>query len=453
MQRPATYRSRVSVLSSQVLATNPLAAATGANLASPGDQRILSGIRVLELATVVAAPSACAILADFGAEVLKVENPEEPDYVRAWRLNDDPAKTAQADRLPQQVGTGFTQFNRGKQAIALNYQKASGLRILKQLLAEVDVLVTNVRIKGLKKLGLDYASLAHEFPKLIYAHLSAWGLQGPRRDDPGYDVGAFYAYTGLMELTRSSEEAPLPRYPAAFGDLLTGTQLVAGIALALFHRQATGEGQLVDASLLRTGTWAMSHPITAHAAGNKFAAGARPTIRGSTVIGERRTMITDASFRCKDGRWIMLLGVESRRHWTKTIHALGLSGQLEPDWAKARHMTDWRAATSLVDEMVAQKTYDEWHEIFMAADVWHTPIHRYEDLMTDTHANEVGCFTEVPGVAHKLVKNPIFLSSQKGKDMPTAGAPGFGEHTTPVLLKLGYSSEDIRKLTAEGVVK
>ena len=251
-------------------------------------QRLLAGVRVLELATVVAAPSACAILADLGADVLKIENAAAPDYVRAFSKRDDPAHTADPEHLAQEdgfIGSGFTQFNRGKRALALDYSKPEGLAILKQLLGESDVLVTNVRLKGLERSGLDYQSLKEEFPSLIFAHLSAWGLEGPRQDDPGYDVGAFFAYTGMMELSRSSEEAPLPRFAPAFGDLLTGGQLVAGVALALLHRQNTGEGQLVDVSLLRAGVWAMSHVLTAHAANNPFAAGERPGIRGSTEMG------------------------------------------------------------------------------------------------------------------------------------------------------------------------
>lgn len=442
---------RVATVSRHVL--EPGLTSSPVDEGSSDRTRILAGLRVLELATVVAAPSACAILADLGADVLKIENPNEPDYVRAWRLRDDPEQTAQPSRLAEQVGSGFTQFNRGKRAIAVNVQTPEGLRVLKQLLADTDVFVTNVRLKGLKKVGLDYHALCAEFPRLIFAHLSAWGLQGPRRDDPGYDVGAFYAYSGLMELSRSSETAPLPRFPAAFGDLLTGTQLVAGISLALLQRQATGKGQLVDVSLVRSGIWSMSHLLSAHAGGNKFAAGPRPAIRGTTVLGERLTMITDGTYRCKDGRWIMLLGIESRRHWTKTIHALGVSDRLEPDWEKARRGTDWRAATELVDGVMAEKTFEEWHEIFESHDVWHTPVNRYEDLMADPHANELGVFTEVPGLSHRLVRSPIVLSSQAGIDVPTAAAPGFGQHTSPVLAELGYTPEQVDRMRKDGIVK
>lgn len=416
------------------------------------EARLLHGLKVIDLSTVVAGPSACAILSDLGADVLKVENPSAPDFVRQWARRDDPKKTADPSKLDRGVGSGFSQFNRGKRAIALNYQKPAGLRILKQLLADADVLITNVRNQALTKMGLDYSTVAKEFPRLIYGHLSAWGLQGPRQNDPGYDVGAFYAYTGLMDICRSSDEAPLPRYPGPFGDTLTGTQLVAGVALALLHRNATGRGQLVDVALLRAGIWSMSHPVTAHAAGNPYAAGLNPAVRTTTVVGERSTMITDATFRCKDGRWIMLLGVESGRHWAKTVKALDVGDRISSDWEVARK-GNWKAVTSMVDGVMATKTYDEWSRLFTVADVWHTPVNRYEDLFQDEQANAVGAFTHVPGLSHRLVKNPIQLSSQAGKDDPLRGAPAFGEHTESVLKDLGYHGEEIANLKGAGVVK
>ena len=144
-------------------------------------------------------------------------------------------------------------FNRGKQGMTLNYGTAEGLKIMKQLLSTADVFITNVRNKSLIKAGLDYESLKGEFPTLVYGHLSAWGLDGPQKDDPGYDFGAFWGYTGVMEIARSSDDSPMPRFPGAIGDNTTSMQMVAGVALALFHRQNTGQGQLVDAALVRSG--------------------------------------------------------------------------------------------------------------------------------------------------------------------------------------------------------
>lgn len=151
----------------------------------------------------------------------------------------------------------------------------------------------------------------------------------------------------------------------------------------------------------------------------------------------------------------MLLGIESGRHWAKTIAALGLTdgGDFKSDWHVARAGTDWRNATTRVDEKIAERSYDEWHQIFTAQDVWHTPINKYEDMMDDEHANAAGTFAEVPGLKHRLMKSPITLSSQAGKDGPTGRAPAFGEHTTEVLQNLGFSREQISALREKNIVK
>eukprot|EP00416_Gambierdiscus_australes_P004123 CAMPEP_0171144064 /NCGR_PEP_ID=MMETSP0766_2-20121228/145302_1 /TAXON_ID=439317 /ORGANISM="Gambierdiscus australes, Strain CAWD 149" /LENGTH=454 /DNA_ID=CAMNT_0011607909 /DNA_START=6 /DNA_END=1370 /DNA_ORIENTATION=+ len=412
--------------------------------ASP--RRLLEGYKVVELATVVAAPGSCAVLADLGADVLKIENPADPDTTRGWIKGDDPNKTADPIK---KTGSHFTQLNRGKRAMALNYHSPEGLRILKQLMAGADVFVTNVRNQSLKKLGLDYESVSKELPQLVYAHLSAWGRAGPRKDDPGYDAGAFWAYSGLMELHRSDDDASMPRFPWSFGDNTTSMQLVAGIALALLHRNQTGEGQLVDAALMRSGIWVLSHPIAVNAGGFRDANGQQHHgIRSTTKLGERRGTITFSPFRCKDDRWVQMLGMETGRHWEKTMKALGIEGQI-----KLSSKTDWREAMAIADKAFATKTYAEWHEIFKAADVWHCPINQYEDLLDDEQANAAGAFAEVPGLQHKLVKAPFQLSSQAGKDNPQGPAPSFGEHTSAVLASLGYTPEDEERLRLQKVVK
>ena len=145
-------------------------------------KKVLSGVKVVELATVVAGPTAAAMLADMGAEVIKVENPDRPDEARSYGRRETP------DSEPSMEGV-FQQYNRGKRGVALNIQSDQGRSLLKRLLAEADVFVTNVRLQSLQKLGLDYDSLKDEFPSLVYGQLSAWGLQGEMVKDPGYDFG------------------------------------------------------------------------------------------------------------------------------------------------------------------------------------------------------------------------------------------------------------------------
>jgi len=153
-------------------------------------------------------------------------------------------------------------------------------------------------------------------------------------------------------------------------------------------------------------------------------------------------------YQCKDDRWVQLLGLEVHKHWDKTMAALGIPGKI-----KLSAETDFKAAREEATAIIKQKTYAEWHEIFDAADVWHSPVNRFEDLPDDVQANAIGSFQTAPGVRHKLVGNPVKLSSQAGKDGPQGPAPAFGEHTGVVLADLGYSPEETDRLKRERIVR
>jgi hypothetical protein len=215
--------------------------------------QLLAGIRVVELSTMAAAPAAAAVLADLGAEVIKIESP-----------SGDPWRTTGVKYRPGvEYGVMFEHDNRGKQSVVLDLKQGAGMKAFKQLLGGADVLLTNVRKRGLLGLGLDYESVAAEFPQLIYCHLSAWGRSGPKENNPGYDTGAYASASGIMEFFRPSDTAKLSRWPVGLGDHSTAMNLVGGIALALFHRTRTGVGQLVDVSLLRSGIWANALSLVA----------------------------------------------------------------------------------------------------------------------------------------------------------------------------------------------
>lgn len=213
---------------------------------------MLSGVRVVELATVLAAPSATASLADYGAEVIKIESPQGDMWRReAMRLTPN-----------EPHGPMFDNANRGKKSVVLDLKRPEQMRSLLALLDTADVFVTNVTRPALQRLGLDYEQLASDYPRLIYAHLTAWGRDGPQATKPGYDVGAWWAATGIMDFVRSDENAPPPRYLAGMGDLTTASQLVAGIAVALLHQHKTGQGQLVDCCLLRSAMYVQGCALT-----------------------------------------------------------------------------------------------------------------------------------------------------------------------------------------------
>eukprot|EP00444_Apocalathium_aciculiferum_P020890 CAMPEP_0183476576 /NCGR_PEP_ID=MMETSP0370-20130417/166668_1 /TAXON_ID=268820 /ORGANISM="Peridinium aciculiferum, Strain PAER-2" /LENGTH=380 /DNA_ID=CAMNT_0025669429 /DNA_START=21 /DNA_END=1163 /DNA_ORIENTATION=- len=378
---------------------------------------------------------------------------------RGWGGGDDPTKTASPSlhrALKERKGGGgsaYVQTNRGKRSLLVDFSKPEGIAVLKRLLSTADVFVTNVRPKGLQKAGLDYESLAAEFPRLIYAHFTAFGRSGPKVNDPGYDYGAWWAHTGIMDLARSSDEAPMPRFPAGIGDNSTAVQLAGYIGLALFHRERTGQGQLVDAALFRSGIAAMAHPLSQLAGGNPWARSqGNMHIRSSTEVGERKTQVTNAVFRCKDGTYVQLLGETLRLHVQKTVEALGttqlaLFGSEQPKFKEV----DWRKATEVVDTIIASKTFDEWLPIFQKHDVWYVRVQRFEDMFDDEQAIATGLYAQVPGLRHPIIRSPVFLSTDNAE--PRTSAPDFGEHTTQVMEELGYSPEALERLRREGVVK
>mmetsp|Transcript_51693 Transcript_51693/g.117116 ORF Transcript_51693/g.117116 Transcript_51693/m.117116 type:complete len:451 (-) Transcript_51693:90-1442(-) len=438
------------------LAQHLLAAPVASEASTP--RGVLEGIRVIELATVVAAPTACAYLCDMGASVIKIEAPDAPDMTRGWGGGDDPELTAQPELFAELQakkgkgggGSAFVQINRGKRSLLLDIRKPAGTQVLKRLLATADVFVSNVRVQSLKKLGLDYESLAPEFPRLIYAHLSAFGTSGPKANDPGYDYASYWAHTGFMDLVRSSEVADMPRFPGAIGDNSTAVHLAGYIGLALFHRERTGKGQLVEAALMRSGIAALAQPLSQYAGGNGWGRSQGPLgVRETTQLGVRNTRLTAACYKCKCGTWMHLAGEDFGKHFKKTLETLGLT--VKDVFGEERPKeVPWDHATRVVDGVMATKTYDEWHRIFEEKDVWHQKIQKFEVMFEDEQAKSSGIFVSAPGVRHPLIGSPVLLSAHKAE--PRTGAPAFGEHTGAVLTELGLSPQEVEKLKADKVI-
>eukprot|EP01062_Namystynia_karyoxenos_P064983 TRINITY_DN5819_c0_g2_i1.p1 TRINITY_DN5819_c0_g2~~TRINITY_DN5819_c0_g2_i1.p1 ORF type:complete len:448 (+),score=135.61 TRINITY_DN5819_c0_g2_i1:191-1345(+) len=380
---------------------------------------MLNGVRIVELATVIAAPSATAVLADYGADVIKVEEPAG-DYFR---------KEAIVLTRDKPHGPLFENVNRGKRSVVLDLKKEADKETMKRLLATADVFVTNVRPAALERLGFDYETLHRLYPRLVYAHLHAWGMEGPNKDMPGYDAGAFFAATGMQDLLRPNDEADPPRYPGGFGDLATSMQLVAGIGLALFHRERTGLGQLVDACLYRCGIWMLGCPLTVVQV-PKLGKLTPRTTRGRRTEGGFNPIFN--TFRTKDGRWLQMLGLEVSRHLDKTLRVLGLAEQCkqDPRFNSIKACLKNKAAlVALLDKKFAERTLAEWVPILDKGDVWYTVTKRYEDIPADPQAQT--SFVKVPGVDFPLVAAPVRFSCAPHR--PQCGAPALGAHTKEVL--------------------
>ena len=255
---------------------------------------VMSGIRVLEIADTVAGPMVGRVFADLGAEVFKVEPPKGD----MWR---NFIKTIQpASRRHSVV---FDPVNTGKASIVIDYSTTEGIALIKQLLRDCDILVTNVRLDSLRKAGLHYEQIHREFPQLIYASLTAWGSHGPDYMNPGYDIGAFYAASGMSGLT-CPLQGNYSSFTTSFGDATTSTALSTAAIVALAHRERTGRGQLVSTSLLKMGIWCMSSELIAEANRNSASSTDGAPDYGATA---KVSPLFDA-YTSKDGVMMQLCG-------------------------------------------------------------------------------------------------------------------------------------------------
>ncbi len=393
----------------------------------------MHGVRVVEVAAWIAAPAAAGILADWGAEVVKIEP-----------MGGDPFRgivTLGADG----INPAFELDNRGKRGVALDVSAPDGKAVLFDLLARADVFITNLRPSTLEEWGIDPASVLERFPALVYANVTGYGHDSPHRDRPSYDIGGYWARSGNAA-AHTVEGQPPPTLRGAFGDHLTATSLAGGIAAALFERSHTGRGRHVTTSLVRNGVYSIGQDANVMVrAGITFPMGA-PRTRASNPMMN--------SYRSGDGRWFWLLGLQPDRHWAKVLTAIERSDLLDdPRFATlADRRTHAADLVAELDAVFATRTLDEWTAVFDAHDVWFEPVLSVAEAVDDDVVRAAGAVIEVPGPHGPMpaIATPVdFVESPIAPHRPP---PGLGEHTDDVLLELGYDWDRIIELKAAGVV-
>ena len=382
--------------------------------------RPLEGFSVVELGMWVAAPAAATMLADWGADVIKVEAPTgDPNRYTLRHVGQD------IDSAPP-----FETDNRGKRGIVLDLRSEGGKQILERLLERADVFVTNLRPGALERLGLDPEELRERHPRLVVGTLTGYGWAGAERDRAGYDVSAFWARPGIAAMLKPAGEPP-PGIRPGLGDRTAAANLVAGVLAALLRRERTGEGGVVDVSLLRSGTYANGNDLALQ---NFF--GRRGRTRPRT---EHESPLYNC-YRAADDRWFWLVGLEGGRHWPGVVKALGredLSDDERFATGKARrgHV---RELIAVFDEEFAKRPLEEWAARFDAEGVWWAPVQTLAEVSADPQAEAVGAFVEQPGMVDapplRTVATPV--SFWGVDDKPRAGAPMLGEHTDDVLREL-----------------
>lgn len=400
----------------------------------------MEGVRVLEVATWTYVPVAGAVLAEWGADVIKIEHPETGDPQRGLVTSGI-------------VPTGGSEFNfmmeipnRGKRSVGLDLKNERGYGILLDLVKTADVFVTSFRPQARRKLRIDVDDLRAVNPNLIYVRGSGQGQRGPDAEKGGYDSCTYWARGGSADIISDPDDYPLTQPGPAYGDVTGGLTIAGGISAALFHRARTGEALIVDNSLLATGMWATGF-----------------TVLMAGLFGFERIPRGDRSktpnplvgtYRTKDRRYISMVMLESDRYWADLVTKVGRP-ELADDprfvdsAARAAHTPE---CVAVLDEIFATRTLAEWKsDLAEIKGVW-APVQSASELLDDPQAVANGYVQSVTagsGDRFRAVAAPLQFDEQA----PELGrSPGHGEHTDEVLAELGLDTDAILDLKVAGAV-
>ncbi|MBX3510657.1 MAG: CoA transferase [Hyphomonadaceae bacterium] len=394
---------------------------------------MLKGLKIVEYATYIAAPGAGGVMADWGAQVVKIEPP-----------GGDPIRQFFASvGVESSINPVFDMDNRGKRGVILDTTQEAGRQALLRLADQADIFLTNVRPGGLARSGLDYAALSARNPALIYATLTGYGLEGPDADRPGMDSAAFWARSGLAAMFRPKGGDPVG-LRTAFGDHTASLAIVAAVLAAVYERNTTGRGRLIDASLLR-----VAHYVGA----SDFAI---QHTRGRIASNRPRRQTPNPLinyFKTGDERWISLLTRQGEGDWPKVARALRLEHLIDdPRFAKAKGRRENGAAlVDLLDPAFASMPLSEVAERLDSEQLIWSPVLSVDEAITDPQAIAAGCVVRTPTHDGGFVNAPGGPVRFPGADDgPKGPAPRPGEHTRAVLEEAGYTPAEIDAMFASG---
>lgn len=402
---------------------------------SDANPTVFDGLKVIDAGSWVAAPVSTVMLADYGAEVIKIEMPTGDPF---RRLAAGPG-TPNAD-----IDYGWAQDARNKRSIALNLKTPEGISVLKQLVAGCDVYVTNYPLGMRRQLGLNYEDLQPLNERMIFASLTAYGEEGPEREREGFDLVAYWSRTGLMDLVRREDAMPAPSIPG-MGDHPTGVSLYAAIVTALLQRERTGKGCRVHTSLIANGMWAASNIAAA-----KFARGGD----FSNYPALTARYFTRELYRTKDDRWLQFTMVRTPEEMQAFFGVLGLEHLLEdPRFQSTRSRIETgEALANEIRPILVQKEAAHWLEAFKAVQVPISMVGSIHDLPDDPQLlpNRILVEPSEEVGADYLINHPVNVDSS-GR-APVKRAPDIGEHSDEILAELGYDSTTIENFRSLGVI-
>jgi crotonobetainyl-CoA:carnitine CoA-transferase CaiB-like acyl-CoA transferase len=403
----------------------------------------LSKIKILDLSRILAGPTATQLLADLGAEVIKVERPKVGDDTRSW----GPPFLADAEGRPTFDSSYFLSANRGKKSITVDYSKPEGQALIRNLAANADVVVENYKVGTLANYGLAYEDLRKVNPRLIYCSISGFGQSGPYSHLPGYDF-VFQGMGGLMSLTGQPDSEPGGgplKVGIAIGDILTGMYATVAILAAIEHRHSSGKGQHIDLALLDSVV-----ALNSYQALNYFISGRLPRRQGNA----HPNMVPYQTFKVSDGYLILAIGNDGQ--FQRFAEAVG-----KPEWARDGRFAKGADRIRNRDDLVPQiaqlmlaRTMTEWTSLLEAIEVPCGPIYELDRVFDDPQVRHRQMRVDLPhaaGVMAPNVANPIRFS-----ETPItyrAAAPTLGQHTDEVLRQmLQLSDESIAGLKDRGVI-
>ncbi len=395
----------------------------------------LSGIKVVELATFVAAPVTGRILADLGAEVIKVEAPSGD----GWRKTG----AGYRPRFNKDENPVFDIYNTGKKFISLNLKTPEGKEALFKLLEDADVFLTNTRPAALQRLGLSYEDLKDKFPKLIYAIVLGYGEKGPEKDTPAFDTTAFWSRAGFLRdlAPKTSEYYPI-NPPSGVGDTATGYLLVAEIATALYNRTRTGKGDYVRSTLFHNGIFCF---------GTMQIITQKP--HGSIYPCHRKDLpVPGGSYECSDGEWIYFT-MSGTGSIEKICNIAGVPHLLEdPEFAPGKRYANRHIYYPMFREIFRSQPSTHWLQLAKEYDMTLVRMHHFSDIAEDPQAWENGFVENVEfsnGNTNVMPASPIEMDScTPPHTQPTPPMPG--ADTAAILTQLGYTQEQIQAMLDAG---